>query len=221
MAINIKEHFELSEQQKMDRGEIEFLASYSEDICENVINESISKAYKVDSVYDDMVFGQMCMIEQILSSEMEAPEKIVSVLSLFYRPVSEEVFDNSNAKEEESNDFYWSKMPAGCVLKLFDRFIELRKEFFFERYEDIIYEKKEPQNDSEEPVERPKDFETEFYRVFGWYEKQRTIAKELNMTIDQVLMMNVNSAMVELSYQKNKAKLESIKNKFNNNGNRN
>lgn len=208
--MTLAEYFNASD---LKLTEAEALTMFNEDIAMRVINETISQVVNVGMTYDDTVFGQLSMIEQILSSDMSQIEKVTMCLANFFRPVADTVFDNSDRAKEESLVKFFADVPAKVGLVLFDIFMGFREDFFYNRYNGVIYQRKESDEPRNEPQEKPNDFETWFYDTFGWYEKQRAIAKELNMTIDAVMNMNSNAAMVELSYQKSRARLDSIREK--------
>lgn len=205
--LTLADHFSLSPEQREERGIGCLALTYSDEAIE-AFKISASKVYNIDCDFSSTVFGQLSIIEQVLLAQIPEEEKIPLILSLYYRPIEEKEFDNTKQEIENVSIDFWKKASAGFVLDMFDSFLEARKEFFFKRYNGIIYkerkQKDEFEGDSEPYIET---FEDSFYKTFGWYERMRNIAKELNMKITEVEMMPSDSAMIELSYQQNKAKL--------------
>lgn len=209
--INLKEHFELSDEEKVNRGRIALLMSYDDKMF-NSVREEICKKYKVKTTYKNLCFGQVIIVEQILSSQLAEYEKIAMCLSIIYRPIEEKEFDNEDNDKEESIKSNWMSIPAGLALSLFEEIMSYRNDFFYKQYNGVVYKKSDNSivADEEPHVET---FEDVFYRNFGWYERARSIAKELNMSIQQVNMMNANEAMFELAYQLSKSKLTEYREK--------
>lgn len=209
--INLKEHFENSYLEKDifecdDELRDRIIASYDSEIVSNVI-DAISDKICMDKEFKDITFGQMVIIEQILTSGKSEHERISEALATFYRPVCENVFSNADKASNEAHLSLFSTMAAGVALKLFDSMILQRKEFFYERFANIIYSNTQVQK-NENDIEQNNSLETVFYKTFGWYERQKLICKELNMKMSEVLNITAEEALVELTYQHYKNKLE-------------
>lgn len=210
--ITLEEHFSLSEDEKMSRGDVCLLMSYKEEFF-NSIKPDVEKKYKLSTTYRKLCFGQLILIEQILSSKLPEFQKIGLCLSVFYRPIDETIYDNEDEDKEESIKGHWTSIPVGFALNLFDALMSSRDSFFYGQYNGVVYTKQEATSEEEAPVKREETYEDVFYRNFGWYERARTIGKELNMKPSEVNLMSADEAMMEIAYQVSKAKLTEYQNK--------
>lgn len=204
--ITLNEHFILSDEEKRQRDTVSLFMSYDE-LYINKIKEELSLRFNVNKRYGRLVFGQVIIIEQILSSSLPEQNKIAMCLSIFYRPIDESVFDNDDEEKEQNMINEWLGLPAGLALSMFDNITALRNAFFFEQYDGVVYKKSSGKKNEKNVAMEEDTFEDVFYKNFGWYERVRNIAKELNMTISQANMMSADEAMMELAYQVSKSKL--------------
>lgn len=213
--ITLRKHFDLDLDGILEPSENELFilsASYSDSSNKAVI-EALNEQVKTDTTYDDITFGQLIVIEQALMSNLSPAERILKALAAFYRPVGENIYNNEDNALERSNEALFDGITAGSALLLFDKMQELREEFFFKRFNGVIYTKKSNNPGSSEDVQPDNSFEIQFYKVFGWYERQKIIAREFRIEMKKALDVSAKEAMVELSYQKYKIKLEELRNK--------
>jgi hypothetical protein len=176
--------------------EEEVFANYSRQICEVIIDDFYSDKPRFD--YGKMEFEQMAMIEQILQSGLETGKKYVEVLSWALKGYS-------NFKIDELRN-YFENLPAGACILLFDEIMKSREDILFLRFSGVIYEK--PDNTKPKTDESTPTLETNFYKTFGWYDKQKILSKEWNMVFKEVLHEPVEDCLTELAYLKVKNKIE-------------
>lgn len=202
--ISFDKHFDI------DVNEIDgdvYIGSFSVEPSEAFVN-ALRSSLKIDQRYESLSFGQLILIENIINNVKDTREMIPMILSIFYRPVEEKIFDNEDSESEKLKVESFKDFPVGAAFLLYNRLLERRDSFINDRYEGIIYGKKSD-GDS-----KPNDnIETRFNKVFFWYERQRSIAKELNMKMSDVLNMTADEALFELAYQTNKVKLEEFRRK--------
>jgi hypothetical protein len=134
---------------------------------------------------------------------------MLSVLATFYRPAEEKVFDNTNDATEEANKALFDGLIFGVVFELFERVMNDRKDFFYNKFAGVVYSKPTESAGQEEEIHT---LESHFMRIFGWYDRQRTISKEMNIPFQDVLELKATECMVELAYQGMKYKVESKRN---------
>jgi hypothetical protein len=185
----------------------DYAVSSDESIVKQVI-EAISSKIKTTTTYDDITFGQLVLIENYM--KMDDPcERMLSVLATFYRPTEEKAFDNTNEATEEANKALFDGLIFGVVFELFERVMNDRKDFFYNKFAGVVYSKPTESASQEEEIPT---LESHFMRIFGWYDRQRTISKEMNIPFQDVLELKATECMVELAYQGMKYKVESKRN---------
>lgn len=170
--------------------------------------EVLSSGVAVKIEYEDITFCQLVIIENILNNGV-SPESIPLILSTYYRPIDELVFDNDNNDKEDALRDSFTNLPTGVVLELYRRLMDKRNKFINGTYKGVIYSSKS----SDSSVESVETIETKFNQIFFWYERQRSIAKELNMKMSDVLLMKANDALFELAYQSSRAKVDDFRRK--------
>jgi hypothetical protein len=104
---------------------------------------------------------------------------------------------------------YFENLPAGACILLFDEIMKSREDILFLRFAGVIYEKPSEKK-SIQPESTP-TLETNFYKTFGWYDKQKILSKEWNMVFKEVLREPVEDCLTELAYLKVKNRLEEEK----------
>jgi hypothetical protein len=203
--MNLQEYLNREDVENYD---IDFLSSCDEYTVKEVIN-ALRDSVKIDNTYDDITFGQLVVLENALKDK-DAYERIICTLQAFYRPKTEKVFDNTCKELEEQNRALFEGLIFGVCMELFRRVFDCRKEFFFEKYNGVVYDK----NAKGAEVDlSTMGLEYHFNNIFGWYERQRLISKEMQIPFQDVLDLNANECMVELAYQQMKYNIESRKNK--------
>lgn len=201
--LNIKAYFK-----NEDIDDFGKVVSLSDESVNAVIN-SLKEKFNLSIEFKDISFDQMVKIEGVLSSESEPYDKIAKILMLYFRPINEKSF----VDDKNINDIYesvYKELIAGATLFLFDLFMKSRHDFFYKRFKGVVYTGSNEKKD-EEPV--PETFEVKFYKIFGWYERQKILSKELNISMREVLSITAEEALVELTYQMYRNKLDEFREK--------
>jgi hypothetical protein len=88
----------------------------------------------------------------------------------------------------------------------------MRNHFFYEQFNGVVFDKNAQSSHDED---RLPTLEDRFNSIFGWYERQRNISKEMLIPFDKVLDLKASECMVELAYQKMKFDVNYKRNKAN------
>jgi hypothetical protein len=184
--------------------------SGDESVVEAVI-EAISEQINLKQTYSTITFGQLILIEQYLKNT-DTLERVLGVVSTFYRPIEEKVFDNTDEELECANKAVFEDLAYGVTLELYDRVLNMRNHFFYEQFNGVVFDKNAQSSHDED---RLPTLEDRFNSIFGWYERQRNISKEMLIPFDKVLDLKASECMVELAYQKMKFDVNYKRNKAN------
>ena len=201
--MTISEYLFLDKDNINEDDALDYTVSSDESIINQVI-DALKRDIKIDTTYADITFGQLVIIENALKIQ-DVKERIVSVLSAFYRPNTEKIYDNTCDELENTQRTLFEGVIFGVCFELFDRVMKDRNSFFYDKFDGIVYSKSNS-GSNEEIIET---LEMKFCKIFGWYDRQRIISKEMNIPFQDVLDLKAYECMIELAYQAMKYKVES------------
>ena len=174
------------------------------------ILELEESGYSVSMDYNDICFGQFVLFEQMIRKDAD----VINMLSVFIRPKEHKEFNNTNPNTEDEIKRVISKMRVGSAFSLINNLISQREHILFKQYKGAIYATPtEDDDEEEEEVPNVNEFEVKFNEIWFWYERQKTLSREFQMPMDDVLMLNVHKCLTEIAYQTHKQIIENRKNR--------
>ena len=164
-------------------------------------------------VYDtvnSLLWGQLVILEQ---TKVSKSSDIINKLSVILRPLTEEVFDNTDAEREATLASTILDLPYGFIVYILNKFEESREKVLFHQFNGVIYHKDDlkPKEDGDESgiVE---EAEAQFNKTWYWYKLTKMLANDSFLDIDKVYRQKAMDAMVELAYITQENKLEKARN---------
>lgn len=170
--------------------------------------------YVINDDYDTICFGQFVLLEQLI----QVKAGVAELLSVFIRPKDDTEFDNTSEKKEALILERIGNMRVGAAYGLLNTIIKQRDDVLFKKYKGVIYEViDDGSSEEEDEVPNINEAEVQFNKTWFFYERQKILSKELNIPMDKVLMLDIHTCLIEITYQTHKSiirrnKLKSEKN---------
>lgn len=193
--------------------------SFKTRMVNSIENNEVPNDLKEISNIDSISWGHFVTIETYLTLGLDEVQLLKTVVPYLLRPKSEDILDNEDEEKEARHVAYVNSLDIGIVLAIFDRYISLRKQYLFKRYNGVIYKaidesrNQQDKEENEEPTHSANGVQSaeEMYsKKFFWHNLTMYIANGNLFDYQKALDMKMALVMVHLAEKKMKEIIEDL-----------
>ena len=159
---------------------------------------------------DDMVFGQFIMMERSLTLNKEYNNALYGLATTILRPISDNVFDNTDYEKEIENTEKILNSKAKDVINECVIMSQKRNVYIKETYAGVFY-KSSDETQGDEDEDEPDEIDTleeKFGRDFYWHALVHALANERFLDHEAILMMKMADVAPHLAFLRMKGLIE-------------
>jgi hypothetical protein len=143
-----------------------------------------------------MSLTQFILLEYAIKADFDE----ASVASICIRPKEEPEFDNTDQQKEEDHLSNLYEEDAATIQFVIKSLMHKREYNLLTKFEGVIYNKIEEDEESDEQDDEPQVVDT-FNERWFWYAIVRTLANEDLQKFDFVYSMKMSDVLIELAYR--------------------